>query len=85
MVPRFFSIVCFRIAPSAIFDYNEGVELRSTVDELNRKLLESVNGSVLGEVYTIQFAIGATLTDYRHVNVAWKVVQEHATALLRTS
>lgn len=87
-------MVCFRVAPSAIFDGNEPVELCSVedVNELNTKLLESVNGSgwacmthaVLGEVYHIRFTIGATLTDYRHVNVAWKVVQEHASALLRT-
>ncbi|KAK1359038.1 Tyrosine decarboxylase [Heracleum sosnowskyi] len=83
VVPRLFSMVCFRIKPSAIIGKNDE-------NEINRKLLESVNESgriyvshtVLGGVYVIRFAIGATLTDINRVSEAWKVVQDHAGALI---
>ena len=38
--------------------------------------------TVVDGVYIIRCAIGATLTEERHVIMAWKVVQEHADALL---
>ncbi|XP_017254123.2 tyrosine decarboxylase 4 [Daucus carota subsp. sativus] len=86
VVPRLFSLVCFRVSPSAV-----GQKSGEDVNEINRKLLESMNGSgrvymshaVLEGVFMIRFAVGATLTNMRHVSVAWKVVQEHADALLR--
>uniref|UniRef100_A0A166I255 Tyrosine decarboxylase n=1 Tax=Daucus carota subsp. sativus TaxID=79200 RepID=A0A166I255_DAUCS len=80
VVPRLFAMVCFRVVCCGENDVNE----------INEKLLESVNQSgriyvshaVLDGVYVIRFAIGATLTDYSHVSAAWEVVQEHADALL---
>ncbi|KAM3749855.1 hypothetical protein ACB098_05G217200 [Castanea mollissima] len=56
---------------------------------LNKKLLESINGSgnvymsstMVDGAYIIRCAIGATLTEERHVIRAWKVIQEHADAL----
>ncbi|CAK9165917.1 unnamed protein product, partial [Ilex paraguariensis] len=55
-------------------------------NEFNKKLLESVNATgrvymthaVVGGVYVIRLAVGATLTDYCHVIKAWKEIQEHA-------
>ncbi|KAL1833440.1 hypothetical protein ACET3Z_003091 [Daucus carota] len=80
VVPRLFAMVCFRVVCCGENDVNE----------MNQKLLESVNQSgriyvshaVLDGVYVIRFAIGATLTHYSHVSAAWEVVQEHADALL---
>lgn len=88
VVPRLFSMVCFRVSPLAVV--RGGQKSLKDVNEINRKLLESINGSgrvymshaVLEGAYVIRCAIGATLTDTRHVSVAWKVVQEHADALL---
>lgn len=85
VVPRNFGMVCFRILVPV------GKELDG--NELNKKLLESMNDSgrvfmthaVIEGIYVIRCAIGATLTDYRHVNMAWKVVQEHANVLLPMS
>ncbi|KAK1375522.1 Tyrosine decarboxylase [Heracleum sosnowskyi] len=87
VVPRHFSMVCFRISLSTVISNGKKSE---DVNEINRKLLESVNGSgqvfvshaLLGGVYVIRFAIGATLTYYRHINAAWKVVQDHAGVVL---
>ncbi|RZC45865.1 hypothetical protein C5167_038814 [Papaver somniferum] len=95
VVPRTFAMVCFRIKPAAIFPHEgenggEVYLIENQVNDINAKLLESVNASgkiymthaVVGGVYMIRFAVGATLTEERHVTSAWKVVQEHTDALL---
>ncbi|GJT41370.1 tyrosine decarboxylase 1-like protein [Tanacetum coccineum] len=61
-------------------------------NEFNEKLLESVNAtgcaymthSVVGGVYFIRFAVGATLTEDRHVAMAWELVKNQATSMLYT-
>ncbi|KAA8514878.1 hypothetical protein F0562_018057 [Nyssa sinensis] len=86
MAPRHFAMVCFRVSASAMGKD----EKYCSSNELNGKLLESINASgrvymshaVIGGVYVIRFAVGATLTNYGHVTMAWKVVQEHADAML---
>jgi aromatic-L-amino-acid decarboxylase len=37
---------------------------------------------VLSGKYILRFAVGAPLTEERHVTAAWKVLQEEASALL---
>ncbi|XP_009377476.1 phenylacetaldehyde synthase-like [Pyrus x bretschneideri] len=104
VAPRNFSLVCFRVSPAAInnnassdqngkrdycYDAN-GDEYSVIINEVNRKLLESINGSghvymthgVVGGLYMLRFAVGATLTEEHHVALAWKVVQEHADQIL---
>ncbi|CAN1785418.1 Tyrosine decarboxylase [Linum perenne] len=74
VVPRHFAMVCFRMVAS---------EMK------NKKLLKSINESgrvfmtsaVAGGMFMIRFAVGATLTETRHVVAAWKVVQLHADAM----
>ncbi|KAI8017572.1 Tyrosine/DOPA decarboxylase 2 [Camellia lanceoleosa] len=92
VVPRNFAMVCFRVSPSALRDHREPSDA-NCVNKFNRKLLESINSAgriymthaVVGGVYVIRFAVGASLTNYQHVNMAWKVVQDHAHAMLLTS
>ena len=92
VVPRYFAMVCFRLNPRNYRTGEDGSTL-DRVNELNRRLLESINSSgwlyvthaVIGGIYVIRFAVGATLTEERHVRSAWKVVQEHADALLNSS
>lgn len=87
VVPRTFAMVCFRLLPPPEVETEGRNEM---ANDLNRRLLEAVNGSgkayathaVVGGVYMIRFAVGATLTEERHVAAAWWVVQEHATVLL---
>ncbi|KAL5987889.1 hypothetical protein ACLOJK_035645 [Asimina triloba] len=89
VVPRTFAMVCFRLLPPPAANGGGETDLERA-NELNRKLLESMNAAgrvymthaVVGGVYMIRFAVGATLTEERHVNMAWKVIQEHADALL---
>ncbi|KAJ3669993.1 hypothetical protein LUZ60_010317 [Juncus effusus] len=58
-------------------------------NEINRRLLEAINSSgkiymthsVIGGIYVLRFAVGATLTEDQHVQNAWKVIQHHADLL----
>ncbi|XP_058101404.1 tyrosine decarboxylase 2 isoform X2 [Magnolia sinica] len=82
IVPRTFSLVCFRLLPT-VHDQDNG-------HKLNSSLLEAVNSSgkifishtVLSGKFVLRFAVGAPLTEERHVSSAWEVLQKHATTLL---
>ncbi|KAL3715455.1 hypothetical protein ACJRO7_007226 [Eucalyptus globulus] len=84
VTPRIFSLVCFRLL-SPDNDGDKG-------NKLNRDLLDTVNSTgkifishtVLSGTYILRFAIGAPLTEERHVNEAWKVLQDEASKLLAT-
>lgn len=90
VVPRRFALVCFRLNPAKSAISMEGQE---ETNALNQRLLVKINESgraymthtVLGGVYVIRFAVGATLTDETHVLAAWKLVKEMADELLLTS
>ncbi|KAH7853898.1 hypothetical protein Vadar_007818 [Vaccinium darrowii] len=89
VVPRNFSMVCFRVSPSAVSDSLKSCD-KKFVNEFNHKLLASINETgrvymthdVVGGVYLIRFAIGVTSTDYQHVNMAWGIIQDRADAML---
>ncbi|KAF3786709.1 Tyrosine/DOPA decarboxylase 1 [Nymphaea thermarum] len=78
--PRRFAMVCFRLGANGEHDQSM----------LNRKLMEAVNSTgklyithtVAAGAYILRFAIGATLTEERHVRAAWTVIQEQARLLL---
>ncbi|KAE8677017.1 Tyrosine/DOPA decarboxylase 2 [Hibiscus syriacus] len=84
VMPRKFSLVCFRLKPTA------AAEAEDDGRELNSKLVEAINSSgrafmshaVAGGVYVIRCAIGSTLTQQHHVDALWKLVQEKAQSLL---
>ncbi|KAL2341511.1 hypothetical protein Fmac_009451 [Flemingia macrophylla] len=96
-VPRNFALVCFRLIPSAVAKIGNGrvqnghIKAEDVANEINRKLLDSINGSgtvymthaIVGGVYVIRCAIGASLTEKKHVIKAWKVVQERTDAILK--
>ncbi|KAF5726985.1 tyrosine decarboxylase 1-like [Tripterygium wilfordii] len=83
VTPRIFSLVCFRLLHPNKDEDN--------ANQLNRKLLHDVNSTgkifishtVLSSEYILRFAVGAPLTEERHVNAAWKVLQDEASALLK--
>ncbi|KAG2323611.1 hypothetical protein Bca52824_016824 [Brassica carinata] len=82
VTPRIFSLVCFRIAP---VDNDE-----KKCNSLNRSLLDAVNSSgklfishtALSGKFVLRCAIGAPLTEEKHVKEAWKVIKEEASYLL---
>ncbi|XP_065853493.1 4-hydroxyphenylacetaldehyde synthase-like [Euphorbia lathyris] len=75
VVPRKFSLVCLRLRPKT--------------DDLNRQLLEVVNKSgrafmthgVMGGMYFIRCAVGSTLTEEKHVDELWNLIQKKADML----
>lgn len=90
-VPRVFSMVCFRVSPSAaIIISDDEINVENRINEVNRRLLEGINASghafmthaVVGGMYVIRCAIGVILTEEKHIAMAWKLVQEHADAIL---
>lgn len=86
VVPRWFALVCFRLNP---FSWAGS----GYTEVLNRKLLEWVNSTgrlymthtIVGGVYLLRFAVGATLTEEHHVVAAWKLITEGADAVLKGS
>nr|AEQ01059.1 tryptophan decarboxylase [Mitragyna speciosa] len=84
IVPRAFSLVCFRLNPS-------GGSNEADLELLNKKLLDRVNSTgrtymthtKAGEVYLLRFAVGATLTEDRHVYAAWELIKQCADAVLK--
>ncbi|KAM7273795.1 hypothetical protein ACFE04_028459 [Oxalis oulophora] len=81
VVPRRFALVCFRLKPKQ----------ESQGTELNKKLMNVVNSSgeafmthaMLGGIYVIRCAIGATLTKEHHVDNLWELIKEKADYLLQ--
>lgn len=45
-------------------------------------LIFLINMQVLSGKYVLRFAVGAPLTEEKHVNAGWSVLQEKASALL---
>ncbi|CAI0468486.1 unnamed protein product [Linum tenue] len=88
VVPRRFSLVCFRMVMMTLSDNDDDGGGNNL---MNKKLLERINGSgrvlmthaVAGGIYMLRFAVGATLTEPKHVMEAWKVVQQQADAIMQ--
>jgi aromatic-L-amino-acid decarboxylase len=82
MAPADFSLVCFRL--------NDGRE-EEGLKSLNQDLLESLNqtGKVflshtnLRGRYVLRMAIGARMTEERHVREAWELIKEMSAELLK--
>ncbi|KAM6572773.1 hypothetical protein CsatA_016853 [Cannabis sativa] len=85
VVPRRFALVCFRLNPNPLDEPGHA-------EVLNRKLLDWVNSTgklymthtIVGGVYMLRFALGATLTEECHVIAAWKLIKEGADELSKS-
>ncbi|XP_056851042.1 phenylacetaldehyde synthase isoform X1 [Raphanus sativus] len=83
ITPRIFALVCFRMVPT---DDND----EKKCNRRNLELLEAVNSSgklfishtALSGKIVLRCAIGAPLTEEKHVKETWKVIQEKASCLL---
>jgi aromatic-L-amino-acid decarboxylase len=81
LAPVPFGLVCFRFRPEGISG--------EAVDQLNRELLLRVNGTgrvylthtELAGQYAIRMVIGQRQTERRHVEEAWRLIQDAAAAL----
>ncbi|KAG2538052.1 tyrosine decarboxylase 1-like [Panicum virgatum] len=83
VVPRKFSLVCFRLW--ARFPEDDAV------DDLNRELLAAVNESgqafmthfVVDGKFVIRLAVGGAMTEMKHVMDVWELLQGKAEEVLR--
>jgi tyrosine decarboxylase len=83
VVPRRFSLVCFRLRQGFVGD--------DEVDDVNRKLLTAVNESgrafmthfVADGKFLIRLAIGGASTELRHVMDVWELLQAKADEVLQ--
>ena len=83
VVPRKFSLVCFRLR--ARFPEDDAV------DDLNRELLAAVNESgqafmthfVVDGKFVIRLAVGGAMTEMKHVMDVWELLQGKAEEVLR--
>ena len=77
LAPTPFSTICFRAKPEGWNDENE-------LNELNEKLMNAINltGKVflthtkLNNKFTIRLCISGIRTEEKHVELAWKVIQD---------
>nr|ABF06560.1 tyrosine decarboxylase [Rhodiola sachalinensis] len=95
--PRKFSLVCFKLRSNKKMvngrkfndDEYEGVK-PSRDSELTRELMEKVNSSgkaylsgvQMGRIFFIRCVIGSSLTEERHVDNLWKIIQETARSIM---
>ncbi|KAJ1295729.1 hypothetical protein BS78_01G245500 [Paspalum vaginatum] len=81
VVPRKFSLVCFRLRPRFAGEDDE-----TTLDGMNRELLAAVNASgqafmthfVVDGKFVIRLAVGGAMTEMRHVMDVWELLQGKA-------
>jgi tyrosine decarboxylase len=86
VVPRNFSLVCFRLRP--LLAAGNGA-----ADGLYRQLLAAVNASgrafmthfVVDSKFVIRLAVGGAMTEMRHVRDAWELLKEKANELVSGS
>ncbi|CAA7403281.1 unnamed protein product [Spirodela intermedia] len=84
VAPQMFSLVCFRLLPPP--------DGQDDGNKLNDDLLHAVNGTgrmfishtVLSGKFMLRLVVGAPLTEERHVEEAWKLIQDQASVLLGT-
>ncbi|CAN6218054.1 unnamed protein product [Urochloa humidicola] len=85
MVPRRFSLVCFRLAPRCVGDNDDAA------NRVNRDLLAAVNASgkafmthfVVDGRFLLRLAVGGASTELQHVKEAWELLQSKADEVLQ--
>uniref|UniRef100_A0A224X8P5 Tryptophan decarboxylase n=1 Tax=Hypericum annulatum TaxID=708052 RepID=A0A224X8P5_9ROSI len=85
VTPRRFSLVCFRLLHAGKDEDNANTLNHNLLDAVNSSGKVFISHTVLSGKYTLRFALGAPLTEERHVVAAWKVLQQEASALLESS
>ena len=82
MAPTPLALLCLRYRPPEIADGEK-------LDAVNERILESVNDTGaaylthtrLKDRFAIRFSIGQTMTEWRHVQAAWELLQNTARGL----
>ena len=81
MAPRRFALVCFRLK---LKQEGKGRELKSSLlMAVNESGLAFMTHAVVGGIYIIRYAVGSTLTETRHWDNPWELIQEKAQLVLQ--
>ncbi|KAL5059781.1 hypothetical protein RYX36_031385 [Vicia faba] len=83
VAPRTFTLVCFRLLPPPNSKDNGNKLNHDLIDLVNSTGSVFITHTVLSGEFVLRFAVGAPLTEVRHVKPAWQILQEKATALLQ--
>jgi aromatic-L-amino-acid decarboxylase len=83
LAPVPLALLCFRHRPPGVAD-------GEAVDRLNQALVERLNATGklflthtrLGGAYAVRLSIGQTTTEARHVDAAWRLIQDTARTLV---
>ncbi|XP_037409914.1 tryptophan decarboxylase 2-like [Triticum dicoccoides] len=82
VTPRNFSLVCFRLLPPTSEDDNGRNLNYSLMDTCNSSGKIFISHTVLSGKFVLRFAVGAPLTEEKHVDAAWKLLQDEASKIL---
>ncbi|VFR00595.1 unnamed protein product [Cuscuta campestris] len=82
VTPRKFSLVCFRLRSPQNDEALSNKLSRDLLDYVNSSGKMFITHTVLSHKYVLRLAVGAPLTEERHIISAWKLLQDGATALL---
>ncbi|KAM3353423.1 hypothetical protein ACQJBY_024536 [Aegilops geniculata] len=85
VTPRNFSLVCFRLLPPTSEDDNGRNLNYSLMDTCNSSGKIFISHTVLSGNFVLRFAVGAPLTEEKHVDAAWKLLQDEASKILGSS
>ncbi|XBI30840.1 hypothetical protein VPH35_054502 [Triticum aestivum] len=85
VTPRNFSLVCFRLLPPTSEDDNGRNLNYSLMDACNSSGKIFISHTVLSGKFVLRFAVGAPLTEEKHVDAAWKLLQDEASKILGSS
>jgi aromatic-L-amino-acid decarboxylase len=89
MAPVPFGLVCFRWRPARYVGREAEPQVAAALDQLNEAILDRVNAdgraflshTRIDGRFTLRLAIGNIRTERRHVQQAWQVVRDTASAL----
>uniref|UniRef100_A0A453G827 Tyrosine decarboxylase 1 n=1 Tax=Aegilops tauschii subsp. strangulata TaxID=200361 RepID=A0A453G827_AEGTS len=81
VTPRNFSLVCFRLLPPTSEDDNGRNLNYSLMDTCNSSGKIFISHTVLSGKFVLRFAVGAPLTEEKHVDAAWKLLQDEASKI----
>ncbi|KAK1679420.1 hypothetical protein QYE76_040268 [Lolium multiflorum] len=84
VTPRNFSLVCFRLLPPTFEDDNGRNINYSLMETSNSSGKIFISHTVLSGKFVLRFAVGAPLTEERHVDAAWKLLQDEASKLFES-
>ncbi|CAM8946334.1 unnamed protein product [Rhodiola kirilowii] len=84
--PRKFALVCFKLSSSKTPPGSDDSELtRELMERVNSSGKAYLSGVQMDRIFFIRCCIGSSLTEERHIDNLWKLIQETAQSILSSS